>query len=149
MNNRKQCVELGNIQSDFDKITCGVPQGSILGPLHFLLYINDMSECSSLLSCHLFADDTSIFYSHKLLSTLQSTLNTELLKVSQWLAVNKLSLNVSKSNVLLFRPKNCTNEQNIHLLINNEPVVEKVYVKYLGIYIDHKLTWEFHTDHVN
>lgn len=149
LSDRQQCVEVGHAKSDFQVITCGVPQGSVLGPLLFLLYINDINLCSPLLSFHLFADDTSIFFSHKNKTVLQNILNNELVKVSDWLYANKLSLNVKKSNVILFRPKNASCDKLIELSIDNEPLEEKIYTKYLGILIDHKLTWEYHTEHVN
>ena len=74
-------------------IKSGVPQGSILGPILFLLYINDIENCSKLISFILFADDTNIFYSNKCLKTLSNIIQTEIDKVAEWLNVNKLSLN--------------------------------------------------------
>jgi hypothetical protein len=74
-------------------ITSGVPQGSILGPILFLLYINDIENCSKLISFILCADDTNIFYSNKCLKTLSNIIQTEIDKVAEWLNVNKLSLN--------------------------------------------------------
>ena len=106
LNNRQQCVQVGNVQSDFMNIDCGVPQGSVLGPLLFLIYINDIAESSPLLDFHLFADDTSIFFKHKDINEIEVILNRELVYVSNWLIANKLSLNVDKSNVLVFRSKN-------------------------------------------
>ena len=99
---REQCVQVNNATSDFEFIKHGVPQGSILGPLLFLLYINDISESSHKLDFYLFADDTTIFISDTNPTRLEQTLNTELALVSKWLIANKLSLNVGKSNVLLF-----------------------------------------------
>ena len=122
---REQCVFVNNTYSDLEKISHGVPQGSILGPLFFLLYINDISNCSPLLTFYLFADDTTIFLSHKSLKTLESTLNTELINVSHWLIANKLSLNVKKSNALLFRNKNESDTPMIKLELNGVPIEEK------------------------
>ena len=75
-----------------DYIKCGVPQGSVLGPLLFLLYINDISESSHILKFFLFADDTTIFYSSKNAINNENILNKELEKISGWLSANKLSL---------------------------------------------------------
>ena len=105
---RKQRVQLNDNLSDCINITNGVPQGSILGPLLFLIYINDITNASNILKFFLFADDTSIFFSHKDKKILESLVNVELNKLSDWLSANKLSLNMDKSNVLLFRPKNAS-----------------------------------------
>ena len=147
-NDRKQCVSLQNTNSDFITISNGVPQGSVLGPLLFLIYINDIAEVSSTLTFFLFADDTSVFFSHKNQNDLENILNTELEKLSDWLSANKLSLNVGKSNVLLFRPKNAKNELKSKLTINGEKLEEKFFAKYLGILIDNKLTFNNQTDHI-
>ncbi len=85
------------------KITDGVPQGSILGPLLFILYINDIEKSSDLLKFYLFADDTSVFYSDKSIDKIQQIVNSELQNIYNWLLANKLSLNVKKTKVLLFR----------------------------------------------
>ena len=79
------------------EINCGVPQGSVLGPLLFLIYINDISRTSNLLQFHSFVDDTSIFYSNKDANKIEKVVNEELAFVAQWLSANKLSLNVTKS----------------------------------------------------
>ena len=77
-------------------ISTGVPQGSVLGPLLFLLYINDIQYCSELVSVILFADDTNVLYSHTCLKTLNEILQIEMKKITNWLNVNKLSLNTTK-----------------------------------------------------
>ena len=102
LSNRKQCTEIGNLQSTFGDVKCGVPQGSILGPLLFLLYINDIVLSSEVFKFTLFADDTSLFYSHKNKTEAVIIINQELAKISEWLAANKLSLNVGKSQLLIF-----------------------------------------------
>jgi DNA-directed RNA polymerase beta' subunit len=112
-------------------IKSGVPQGSILGPIHFLLYINDIENCSKLISYMLFADDTNIFYSNKCLKILSNIIQTEIDKVAEWLNVNKLSLNTTKTKVILFRSPNKKPSQIIKININ-------------GIIIDKCLTWKDH-----
>ena len=83
----------------------GVPQGSVLGPLLFLLYVNDIANSSKHLSFYLFADDTSIIYANKNLHNLEQIVNSELSNVSDWLIANKLTLNFKKSNYVLVRPR--------------------------------------------
>ena len=120
----------------------------MLGPLLFLVYINDIANSSKLIQFQLFADDTCIFYSHKNKIVLENTLNSELAKVSNWLIANKLSLNVEKSNVLTFRNKNSNNDAILDLSINEQKLTEKVYAKYLGVLFDKKLTWQYQTEHI-
>ena len=77
-------------------ITCGVPQGSVLGPLLFLLYVNDIYCSSTKLKFYLFADDTNVLHGHKDLKFLEKEMNVELNNVYQWLVSNKLTLNLKK-----------------------------------------------------
>ena len=148
LTDREQCVQVNDTVSDYELIQHGVPQGSILGPLFFLVYINDIAASSSKLSFYLFADDTTIFFSHKDLDTVEKTLNDELIHVSDWLVANKLSLNVKKSNVLLFRGKNSKISRNINIVINGTQAEEKQDAKYLGVMLDNKLSYSCHIKHV-
>ena len=125
---------------------CGVPQGSILGPLLFLIYINDIVKSSPLLTYVLFADDTNIFYSHKCLNTLIHSLNNELGKVSTWFKCNKLSLNLDKTCFIHFCASQTHFDQLINIVIDDISIVERKSTKFLGITLDSKLTWN---DHVN
>ena len=97
---RSQVTEVGFNLSTECMISCGVPQGSVLGPLLFLIYINDIHNSSAKLSFYLFADDTSLLYADTDLKSLEKTVNSELLKVSDLLNANKLTLNARKSNFL-------------------------------------------------
>ena len=147
LKNRKQQVEINGTLSDPGIIKHGVPQGSVLGPLLFLLYINDISESSKVLKFFLFADDTTVYYADKFNENTENLLNTELSKVSNWLAANKLSLNVKKSNFLHFHHGK-TKKPTINLKLNEVSVDEKKVTKYLGTFIDDKLTWKTHIEHV-
>ena len=103
LSDRKQIVKFYEYRSSMNTISCGVPQGSVLGPLLFLLYVNDIHRSSTLLSFILFADDTNIFNSYSDINTLITTTNEELKKVAEWLRANKLSLNIKKLNSLFSR----------------------------------------------
>ena len=126
LKNRKQIVKYNQIKSKEMVIKSGVPQGSILGPILFLLYINDIENCSKLISFILFADDTNIFYSNKCLKTLSNIIQTEIDKVAEWLNVNKLSLNTTKTKIILFRSPNKKPSQTIKININGKNIEQLV-----------------------
>ena len=105
LKDRSQYVFCNNISSKTKNINCGVPQGSVLGPLLFILYINDLPNISNELSFHLFADDTNIFFKANNLDTLQTTVNREISKLVNCLNSNRLALNVSKINFVIFLQK--------------------------------------------
>ena len=99
---RKQYVHINDYDSKQKYVKCGVPQGSILGPLLFLIYVNDMPNCSKMLGFILFTDDTNIFYAHNDIKTIIETVNSELKFLSIWFRANRLSLNISKKKFILF-----------------------------------------------
>ena len=115
--NRLQCVEFNGISSSYKEILCGVPQGSVLGPLFFLSYINDICHLSNLNDLVLFADDTNLFFSHNDIQTLTHTINSEMLELSDWFKANKLSLNVKKSNYVIFKPRQRREEFDFKLMV--------------------------------
>ena len=97
------------MESSAQQILCGVPQGLVLGPLLFLLYVNDLHKCSSELDFHLFADDTNIFLKDQNLQCLELKSNEELDKLNQCLQLNRLSLNIDKTNFVIFLPSSKKN----------------------------------------
>ena len=105
LTNRTLTTQIGAHISRNASITCGVPQGSVLGPLMFLLYINDIQNCSDKFQFFLFADDTNLLYADKDLSSQERTVNRELKGLCRWLSSNKLTLNTPKSNFVIFCPR--------------------------------------------
>ena len=104
LDNRKQFVSIGNNTSELLNVSCGVPQGSVLGPLLFLSYINDIQNCTSVFDIHLCADESNLFYADKNLRAVETTVNNQISCVFEWLCTNKLSFNVEKSNNIIFHP---------------------------------------------
>ena len=102
LSNRKQYVSINGKSTLPLDISCGVPQGSVIGPLLFLLYINDLPNTSNVLNFYLFADDTNIYYESNSLQELEKTINKELNKLYLWLNINRLSLNIDKNQLLNF-----------------------------------------------
>ena len=149
LNERSQCVLVAGELSVDRTIKHGVPQGSVLGPLLFLLYINDIPKASKMMNFYLFADDTSLFYSHKNINTLEEVINVELGSIQDWLVASKLTLNTNKSNFVIIKPRQKKVPKKIQLSINGDHLNESDCVKYLGVLIDNKLTWKQDIQHVN
>jgi len=149
LENRKQYVKINNHKSNTKNVICGVPQGSVLGPLLFILYINDLPNSLSHTHAIIFADDTTIYSESKCINTLYNNINTDLMSLSDWFKSNKLSLNISKTNYMLFT-NNVTNEaalNKLRLTIGTEEIEKKHNIKFLGIIIDDKLNWQKHIEY--
>ena len=146
LNNRLQYVSNDDIKSHLKHVICGVPQGSVLGPKLFILYINDICTVSDTLKCVMFADDTNLFCSGGNIKDLLITVEIELMKLNKWFALNKLSLNESKTKFMLFGGKTTNIEVKLNL---NNVEIERVYeTKFLGVIIDDKVCWKPHIKYV-
>jgi hypothetical protein len=117
LSDRKQFVTVNGMQSNLLNILLGVPQGSILGPLLFLLYINDLPSCSDLLTL-LFADDTTLSDSDSDLSTLFDRVNVEFKKVVYFFRAHKLALHPDKTKFMIFSHSNAVNDTNLRINID-------------------------------
>ena len=142
LSNRQQYVCVNDAKSHTQNIECGVPQGSILGPLLFIIYINDFHRSSSILSFILFADDSNLFFSHPNPHALLNIVNAELKKVTEWIKANKLSLNLLKTKYMLF--SNTIETLPGHIIFDETPLEKVTLIKFLGVYVDCKLSWKHH-----
>ena len=146
LSGRKQFVNFKGINSNILEVNCGVPQGSVLGPLLFIIYTNDLPNTIKYSKCILFADDTTMFYSTKHPDELYKNISQDLHALSDWFKANKLSLNVNKTSYIIFKsPKVHTNPQT--LKIGTEIIEQTNTAKFLGIMIDDKLNWHKHIDY--
>ena len=144
LRDRRQCVRLGNVSSAFRTVNIGVPQGSILGPLLFLYYVNDLPNVSKLLSCVLFADDTTLYASGNHVPSLINMFNDELVCVSRWMKANVLSLNVGKTFAMMFSKRHNIDTVDCQLLLDGSVVQFECHGKFLGVIIDNKLNHKQH-----
>ena len=145
LKDRTQFVEVNGVPSRPSTISCSVPQGSILGPLCFLIYINDMHKSSTLNMVH-FADDSTAFTTSPDLQNLTLNINSQLENISNWLCANKLSLNVTKSSFTIFTNKPVGVIPTIK--IRNLPIAHVKSTKFLGINLDNKLNFGTHISSV-
>ena len=147
---RKQFVQINSVLSDPGLVTCGVPQGSILGPLLFLIYVNDMSiSVDAACKLVLYADDSAIFFAHKDPHVISQKLGSVLKQCSEWLVDNKLSLHLGKTECILFGPKRkLKGVKDFIVTCNNHIIKASDQVKYLGVIIDNHLSGEHIVDSI-
>ena len=145
---RTQFVNCNEYSSNTSFINYGVPQGSVLGPFLFLVFINDIAQSTKGGAIKLFADDTNVFIVSNDLKTLYTKANDVLNDIRIWVNANKLTVNLDKTNYILFKPKALTSQSltdcNLTLYFNNLPIKRVSQVKYLGVWIDENLFWDYH-----
>ena len=144
LSNRKQCMSINGFSSDELNIIHGVPQGSVLGPLLFLIFINDLPNISRHLTFYLFADDTNTYYESSNLLHIQKIVNRELRKVRKWLEANRLALNIDKTNFVIFHSQQRKITDQIVLRIGRKKINRETCVKFLGVLLDSNLSWKSH-----
>ena len=138
---RQQCTTINHQKSSLSNIKYGVPQGSVLGPLLFLLFINDLNKAVAHCKVHHFADDTNFLYASHSLKNLNKTVNFDLSNLVQWLRANKISLNFNKTKIVVFRSLTKQIYKNINFRLRGSKIERKRCTKYLGAVIDKHLSF--------
>ena len=150
LKDRKQFIKSDDIKSEILRVLCGVPQGSVLGPLLFIIYINDIVRTSRL-GCLLFADDAVLTSCNDSLKHLEKHFNIEIQKLHRWFVANKLTLNLSKTKFILFSKKRekKAKVKKFKIKINNYNIKQVSEMKYLGVILDNKLNWHNHLQYLS
>ena len=143
LSDRKQCVSIDGHESGFAVIKCGVPQGSILGPVLFLLYINDLGYASKILQSVMFADDTNMFLTGKSIDAIEAQFNSELVVINEWFKTNRLSLNLDKTSYIIFGNKKY---DDINICFRDTTLARQYESKFLGVILTSQLKWKKHID---
>ena len=146
LSNRRQAVSVNGVLSEEATMHYGVPQGSILGPLLFLIYINDLHTAITHSTVRHFADDTNLIIKNNSAKDLTRDLNKDLKMLNRWLQANKISLNAKKTELIIFRSKWKTIKYDIKVKLDGKKLQPTSFIKYLGLYIDCHLDWAVHAE---
>jgi retron-type reverse transcriptase len=150
LSDRSQYVVYRETCSENREVDYGVPQGSVLGPLLFIIYVNDLPGCLRKSKCILFADDTTIYESCSNPMDIIATIEHDMLSLTHWFRSNKLSLNIAKTKFIIFCPKITDRLPEITSIRLESDVISRVnHTTFLGIYIDDKLQWDKHIAYVS
>ena len=145
---RKQVTRYKDALSEPGVVPVGVPQGSILGPLLFIIYLNDLPLVVRNLTVSCYADDTAIYYSDQDVDVITRNLEEDLGCIDYWLKANKLSLNVNKTQAMCFATQYYRQDTRLNVTLRNRPIEQVEQYKYLGIILDPKLNFTAHIDRV-
>ena len=147
LQNRLQYVKYLSALSPKIIVPCGVPQGSILGPLLFIIYTNDIANLVDNHHAILYADDTTLLFKDNDYTSLTSKINEALCKIHLWFSVNKLSLNTEKTTYIIFGQRRLINESSLNIKINNNMIDRSSDTKFLGVYLEENMSWKIHIMH--
>ena len=146
LSNRNQYVSINGFDSGLTSINCGVPQRSVLRPFLFLLYINDLNQAIKFCKVHHFADDTNILYLSNSIKKLNKLVNTDLKHLVNWLNANIISLNIKKTEFVIFKSNQKKFEGDLKIKLCGKRLYPTESVKYLGVKIDRALSWQYHVN---
>ena len=144
LSNRKQYVSINGYHSNLADVKFGVPQGSVLGPLLFLIYINDLNQALKFCKVHHFADDTNLIHFSKSVNRLNKHVNLDLKNLIYLQNANKTSLNMKKTELVIFKHQRKRLDSPIKIKLSRKRLYPSKLVKYLGIKIDENLNWKQH-----
>ena len=149
LDNRRQCVYYDGQTSDNVHMSMGVPQGSILGPLLFCVFVNDLPSVLNKCKMMLYADDTIVYFGDRSKDKVEEILTNELDMVARWVLQNGLSMNLEKTQFTGMARRRESGEANqLNIMVNGKPLVKSDVVKYLGVYVDSNLKWDKHISFV-
>ena len=146
----QQVVCSANVfSSNINLITRGVPQGLNLGPLLFLIYVNDFPKCLTFIDPITFTDDTNVYIENDNLKHLFNEAQLELQNIDQWMIANKLSINISKTKCMLFKsPRSKPISSHLHIIFRDKKIEQVSRLKFLGVHIDEHLSWTKHAKYL-